>query len=98
VSFVTHSQVTREAIEAATPKLRDALAAHGYSNVNVDVSQQQFRDRAAQPRRYEPEFSFAAAATGSAGSAAAVASTARPQPAGVAGNARGATARIDTYA
>ncbi len=52
ISFTTHSQVTREALEAAAPKLREALGAQGFGTVNVDVSQQQFRDRAPQSSQY----------------------------------------------
>lgn len=58
VWFGAHSAVTREALEAAAPRLRDMLGAQGYSqvnvNVNVDVSQQAFRDRSQSPARYEP--------------------------------------------
>ena len=75
VAFTAHSQVTREALEAAAPTLRAALNSHGFGNVNVDVSQQQFRDRAAQNSQYEPEFSFGAQAAqpvGATGAASAV--------------------------
>ena len=60
IAFTSHSQVTREALEAAAPKLREMLSGQGFAHVNVDVSQQQFRERAPQSARYEPEFSFAA--------------------------------------
>ena len=55
VSFMTHSHVTRAALEASAPQLRDALSAQGYASVNVDVAQQQFRDRAPQAQSYETE-------------------------------------------
>jgi len=48
IAFTTHSQVTREALEAAAPKLRELLSGQGFATVNVDVSQQQFRDRGAR--------------------------------------------------
>jgi flagellar hook-length control protein FliK len=57
ISFTTHSHVTREALEAAAPRLREVMASQGYSSVNVDVSQQQFRDRSPQPGGYQPEWS-----------------------------------------
>jgi flagellar hook-length control protein FliK len=48
VSFTTHSHVTSEALQAAAPKLRESLGSQGYTSVNVDVSQQQFRERTPQ--------------------------------------------------
>jgi flagellar hook-length control protein FliK len=62
IAFTTHSQVTREALEAAAPQLRSALGAQGFASVNVDVSQQPFRERNPQSTPYEAEFSFAASA------------------------------------
>ncbi|MBS0393820.1 MAG: flagellar hook-length control protein FliK [Proteobacteria bacterium] len=55
VSFTTHSHVASEALQAAAPRLREALGSQGFSGVNVDVAQQQFRERTPQPSRYEPE-------------------------------------------
>ncbi|MFO0453479.1 MAG: flagellar hook-length control protein FliK [Pseudomonadota bacterium] len=57
VWFGTHSHATREALEAAAPRLRDMLGAQGYANVgvSVDLQQQSFRD----PRggaRYAPDY------------------------------------------
>jgi flagellar hook-length control protein FliK len=45
VSVSAHSLITRDALEAAAPRLREALTAHGLGNVSVDVSQQSFSDR-----------------------------------------------------
>jgi flagellar hook-length control protein FliK len=45
VSVSAHSLITRDALEAAAPRLRDALSAHGLGNVSVDISQQSFTDR-----------------------------------------------------
>jgi flagellar hook-length control protein FliK len=42
-----HSVVTREALEASSPKLRDMLGSQGFAQVNVDVSQRSFQDRSA---------------------------------------------------
>jgi flagellar hook-length control protein FliK len=61
VSFTTHSHVTSEALQAAAPRLREALGAQGYASVNVDVAQQQFRERTPQQSRYEPEPGMVAA-------------------------------------
>ena len=66
IAFTSHSQVTREALEAAAPKLREMLSGQGFAHVNVDVSQQQFRDRTPQTAHYEPESSFAPGATAAA--------------------------------
>lgn len=41
VHFSAAHALTREAIEAALPRLRDLLAEQGYTQVNVNVSQQQ---------------------------------------------------------
>jgi flagellar hook-length control protein FliK len=67
VWFGTHSHATREALEAAAPRLRDALGAQGFANVgvSVDLQQQASRGQTAGQgggSRYEPEFSFAAGA------------------------------------
>ena len=45
VSVTAHNLITRDALEAAAPRLREALAAHGLGNVSVDISQQSFSDR-----------------------------------------------------
>ena len=42
-----HSVVTREALEASSPKLRDMLGSQGFAQVSVDVSQRSFQDRSA---------------------------------------------------
>jgi flagellar hook-length control protein FliK len=93
VWFGTHSHVTREALEAAAPKLRELLGAQGYTqvnvNVNVDVSQQAFRERMPSGSRYEPEAALALDAGVNAAGAAAAPSGARP------GAVR---SRLDAYA
>ena len=45
VSVTAHNLITRDALEAAAPRLREALSAHGLGNVSVDISQQSFTDR-----------------------------------------------------
>jgi flagellar hook-length control protein FliK len=61
VWFGTHSHATREALEAAAPKLRDMLGAQGFANVGVSVDlQQQAQRQNAPSSRYDPEYSFAA--------------------------------------
>jgi flagellar hook-length control protein FliK len=87
VSFTTHSHLTSEALQAAAPRLREALGSQGYSSVNVDVSQQQFRERAPQQTRYEPEAAFGVSASAAATLA----------PARVAGTSSTAL-RLDAYA
>jgi flagellar hook-length control protein FliK len=83
VSFLTHSHVTSEALQAAAPRLREALGSQGYASVNVDVSQQQFRDRTPQQSRYEPEFAVAVAA---------------PTPRAAVRATNASAARLDAYA
>ena len=87
VSFTTHSHLTSEALQAAAPRLREALHAQGYGSVNVDVAQQQFRERAPQQARYEPEPVFAAVAAKGGGREAT-----RATP------GTGAALRLDAYA
>jgi hypothetical protein len=45
VSVLAHNAITREALEAAAPRLREALTSHGFGSVSVDISQQSFADR-----------------------------------------------------
>jgi flagellar hook-length control protein FliK len=73
VWFGTHSHATREALEAAAPRLREMLGAQGFANVGVSVDLQQQAGRGpaggGTPTRHEPEFSFAAGADVTAPSA-----------------------------
>lgn len=52
VWLTSHSAVTRDALEASTPRLRDMLGAQGFGQVSVDVSQRSFQDRSPQPQHY----------------------------------------------
>jgi flagellar hook-length control protein FliK len=45
VSVLAHNAITREALDAAAPRLREALTSHGFGGVSVDISQQSFADR-----------------------------------------------------
>ncbi|MCU0976222.1 MAG: flagellar hook-length control protein FliK [Steroidobacteraceae bacterium] len=45
VAFTTHSQLTREAIEQALPRLREMLGGQGFTQVDVNVSQHSFSER-----------------------------------------------------
>jgi flagellar hook-length control protein FliK len=53
VFLSAHSVVTRETLEAASPRLRDMLGAQGFTQVNVDVSQRSFQERGAPAPRQE---------------------------------------------
>jgi len=87
VSFTTHSHSTSEALQAAAPRLREALNSQGYSSVNVDVAHQQFRGRTPPQTRYEPDPTVAASAPqGATGAAARIAGIAS------------AALRLDAYA
>ncbi len=86
VSVSAHNGITRDALEAAAPRLREALTSHGFGGVSVDISQHSFNERPmpqSQPDRWEPWQAITAGNDS--------VSTARPQrwqPAG----------RLDAYA
>jgi flagellar hook-length control protein FliK len=48
-----HNNVTREALEAGSPKLREMLGGQGFGQVSVDVSQRSFQERTPQSQAYE---------------------------------------------
>jgi flagellar hook-length control protein FliK len=56
----THSAVTRDALEASSPKLREMLGAQGFGQVSVDISQRSFQDRSTYAQPYEPPASKSA--------------------------------------
>ena len=68
VSMVTHSAVTRDALESSTPALKEMLGGQGFGQVSVDISQRSFQDRSAYT---PPAYSQSSASTRSS----AVAST-----------------------
>jgi flagellar hook-length control protein FliK len=48
-----HSAVTRDALEASSPKLREMLGAQGFGQVSVDISQRSFQERPTHAQPYE---------------------------------------------
>ncbi len=53
VSFLSHSAVTRDALESSSAKLREMLGSQGFSSVSVDISQRSFQERSPQSQAYE---------------------------------------------
>jgi flagellar hook-length control protein FliK len=53
VWLISHSAVTRDALESSSPKLREMLGAQGFGQVSVDISQRSFQDRPPQPQHYD---------------------------------------------
>jgi flagellar hook-length control protein FliK len=53
VWMVSHSAVTRDALQASTPKLREMLSDQGFGQVSVDISQRSFQDRTPTAPTYE---------------------------------------------
>jgi flagellar hook-length control protein FliK len=49
----SHSAVTRDALQSASPKLREMLGAQGFGQVSVDISQRSFQERPGQAQAYE---------------------------------------------
>ena len=72
VWLISHSAVTRDALQSSSPNLREMLGAQGFSQVSVDISQRNFQDRSAYSQPYERT---AVATTGSAAAVSAVAAS-----------------------
>jgi flagellar hook-length control protein FliK len=53
VWLTSHSAVTRDALEASSPKLREMLGAQGFGQVSVDISQRSFQERSPQAHPYD---------------------------------------------
>jgi flagellar hook-length control protein FliK len=51
VWLTSHSAVTRDALEASSPKLRDMLGAQGFGQVSVDISQRSYQERSPHPQQ-----------------------------------------------
>lgn len=85
VSFSAHSHVAREALEQAMPRLREMLGSQGFTQVDVNVSQQSYGERPPPPDRW-----LAAAPAGDAAPG--------PGDAPLAPSARGSSSRLDLYA
>jgi flagellar hook-length control protein FliK len=77
VSMITHSEVTRDALESSTPKLREMLGAQGFGQVSVDISQRSFQDRSAYSQPYERTSS--ASRSSAAATAISAVSTSTPR-------------------
>jgi flagellar hook-length control protein FliK len=73
VSMVTHSAVTRDALESSSPALKELLGSQGFGQVSVDISQRSFQERSAYT---PPAYERSSSSGGSASATAAVASTA----------------------
>jgi flagellar hook-length control protein FliK len=87
VWMTTHSAVTRDALDASSPKLREMLNAQGFGQVSVDISQRSFQDRSA----YVPPYQREQAGVHSAALSAAVPTTAASAP-------RSLLGALDAYA
>jgi flagellar hook-length control protein FliK len=53
VLMMSHSTVTRDALQAGTQKLREMLSEQGFAQVSVDISQRSFQDRTPSTQSYE---------------------------------------------
>jgi flagellar hook-length control protein FliK len=53
VLMTSHSAVTRDALQASTPKLREMLTSQGFGQVSVDISQRSFQERTPTAQTYE---------------------------------------------
>jgi flagellar hook-length control protein FliK len=53
ISLTAHSALTRDALEASSPKLREMLGAQGFAQVSVDISQRSFQDRSPSAQSYD---------------------------------------------
>jgi flagellar hook-length control protein FliK len=85
VWLVSHSAVTRDALQSSSPNLREMLGAQGFGQVSVDISQRNFQDRSAYAQPYERT---PAAITGSAAA----------MPAAAGSSPRLSSGAVDAYA
>ena len=53
IMLSSHSALTRDALEASSPHLREMLSAQGFGQVSVDISQRSFQERSPHPQPYE---------------------------------------------
>jgi flagellar hook-length control protein FliK len=53
VWMASHSAVTRDALQEATPQLREMLTSQGFAHVSVDISQRSFQERPSTAQAYE---------------------------------------------
>jgi flagellar hook-length control protein FliK len=84
--LLSHSAVTRDALESSSPHLREMLGAQGFAQVSVDISQRSFQERSthSQPYDWSPSANRAPSHT-------AAPSTASSAP-------RAANGAVDAYA
>jgi flagellar hook-length control protein FliK len=79
VWMVSHSAVTRDALQSSTPTLRAMLGDQGFGQVSVDISQRSFQDRNPTAPSYEwhldADRGGQSASTGTVGSATRAASS-----------------------
>jgi flagellar hook-length control protein FliK len=87
VSMITHSAVTRDALESSSPQLREMLGAQGFGQVSVDISHRSFQDRSA----YTPTYERASASDRASAATPAAATAAAATP-------RSALGALDAYA
>jgi flagellar hook-length control protein FliK len=72
ITLTAHSTLTRDALEASSPKLREMLGAQGFAHVSVDISQRSFQDRSPSAQTYDwqpPSDRSASSATSASASA-----------------------------
>jgi flagellar hook-length control protein FliK len=86
VWLMSHSAVTRDALESSSVKLREMLGAQGFAQVSVDISQRNFQERAPGSAPYDDTRTANRNALPGTASAAA------------AGVARISTGALDAYA
>ncbi len=75
VWMVSHSAVTRDALQSSTPTLREMLSGQGFGQVSVDISQRSFQERTPNTPTYE--WNADAARSNGAAAVSTVGSTAR---------------------
>jgi flagellar hook-length control protein FliK len=72
VWLTSHSAVTRDALQASSPKLREMLGSQGFGQVSVDISQRSFQERSSQAQPYDWKPAVNRGAASASPSAAAV--------------------------
>jgi flagellar hook-length control protein FliK len=70
--MVSHSAVTRDALQSSAPTLREMLNSQGFGQVSVDISQRSFQERTPTAQTYawnsDAESADSTAATSAVGS------------------------------
>ena len=86
--MITHSAVTRDALESSSPALKEMLESQGFGQVSVDISQRSFQERSAYT---PPSYGRSTSSGESASTASIVTSTATT-------SSRVSTSVLDAYA